>query len=605
MLGMHGPSCDFGPDDRPPVIGTLAPSRLRELLAEVQDRIAEIVGVRDQMDRLIEAMLVVTAGLDLDNTLRTIVHTAIELVDARYGALGVRETDKSSKQLAEFVYEGIDDRTRVMIGDLPRGHGVLGLLFEQPKPIRLADMSAHPSSVGFPANHPPMRTFLGVPVQVRNEIFGNLYLTEKSGGQEFTEDDEVVVQALAAAAGIAIANARLYEESRIRQQWLEATQDVAAVVLAGGDPDEALELITARALTLTGAACAYLALPEDPDMPSEEVGELVVVSASGLDAQQIVGQRIPVRGSRTGAAFRDEQYVPTDEPCGEPELDSPVKYGQVLTSPLRAGQAVIGVLATLRSAEMPALDAAGQMMMAGFANQAALALQLSNTQRRMRELDVVSERDRIARDLHDHVIQRLFAVGLSLQGTAQRARAPEVKSRLSETINDVQTIVQDIRHSIFDLHSSTSAEAPILRKRLHAVVAEMTAETDLRTSIRLAGPVSVLTSTMFDHVEAVLRETLSNVVRHAHASAVSVKLTIGDDVILEITDNGIGLPEDISRRSGLANIAARAYEAGGTFSAGRGPSEGTVIRWSVPLPPVSSGGAHIPHATTPDNATDR
>ncbi|WP_085997175.1 GAF domain-containing sensor histidine kinase [Nocardia pneumoniae] len=589
MSGMQGPSADFGLDGRPPVIGTLAPSRLRELLAEVQDRIAEIVGVRDQMDRLIEAMLVVTAGLDLDNTLRTIVHTAIELVDAGYGALGVRETDKSSKQLAEFVYEGIDDRTRVLIGDLPRGHGVLGLLFEQPKPIRLADLSAHPSSVGFPANHPPMKTFLGVPVQVRDEIFGNLYLTEKAGGQEFTEDDEVVVQALAAAAGIAIANARLYEESRIRQQWLEATQDVATVVLAGGEPSEVLELITERALAATQSVCAYLALPEDPEMPSEEVSELVVVSAAGTDARKIVGERIPVHGSDTGAAFRDDEGTSADEPSVALRLDSPAAFGPALTLPLRAGQSVIGVLSVMRSAEMPALDAAGRTMMTAFANQAALALQLANSQRRMRELDVVSERDRIARDLHDHVIQRLFAVGLSLQGTAQRARAPEIKSRLGETINDVQTIVQDIRHSIFDLHSSTSAEAPVLRKRLHAVVAEMTAETELRTSIRLAGPVSVLSSTMFDHVEAVLREALSNVVRHAHASAVSIKLTIGDDVVLEIADNGVGLPEDLSRRSGLANMAARTEESGGSFSAGKGPTGGTVVRWSVPLPQRSAG----------------
>ncbi|MBF6079357.1 GAF domain-containing protein [Nocardia beijingensis] len=588
MSGMQGASAEYGLDGRPPVIGTLAQSRLRELLAEVQDRIAEIVGVRDQMDRLIEAMLVVTAGLELDNTLRAIVHTAIELVDARYGALGVRETDETSKQLAEFVYEGIDDRTRVLIGDLPRGHGVLGLLFEQPKPIRLADMSAHPSSVGFPANHPPMKTFLGVPVQVRDEIFGNLYLTEKAGGQEFTEDDEVVVQALAAAAGIAIANARLYEESRIRQQWLEATQEVATVVLAGGEPAEVLELIAERVLTLTDSVCAYIALQEDPEMPSEEVSELVVASAAGADAEGILGQRISLDGSHTGAAYRDLEGSWADGPGGGLKLDSSVKYGPALTSPLRAGQSVIGVLTVMRSAEMPTLDAAGRTMMTAFADQAALALQLANSQRRMRELDVVSERDRIARDLHDHVIQRLFAVGLSLQGTAQRARTPEIKSRLSETINDVQTIVQDIRHSIFDLHSSTSAEAPVLRKRLHAVVAEMTAETELRTSIRLAGPVSVLTSTIFDHVEAVLRESLSNVVRHAHASTVSVKLTIGDDVVLEVADNGIGLPEELSRRSGLANMAARTEESGGSFSTGKAPAGGTVVRWSVPLPQRSA-----------------
>lgn len=252
-----------------PVMETLSQLRLRELLAEVQDRIAQIVGVRDQMDRLIEAMLVVTAGLDLDNTLRTIVHTAIELVDAGYGALGVRETDKDSLQLAEFVYEGIDDRTRVLIGDLPRGHGVLGVLIEEPKPIRLTDLSTHPASVGFPEHHPPMHTFLGVPVKVRDEVFGNLYLTEKAGGQEFTEDDEVIVQALAAAAGTAIANARLYEQSQIRQQWLEATQDVATELLAGSEPDDVLELVADRALQLTQSAVAFLALPEDPDIPHD------------------------------------------------------------------------------------------------------------------------------------------------------------------------------------------------------------------------------------------------------------------------------------------------------------------------------------------------
>ncbi|CCF63701.1 two-component system sensor kinase, putative GAF domains, dosS gene [Nocardia cyriacigeorgica GUH-2] len=564
------------------MIETLTQSRLRELLLEVQERISEIIGVRDQMDRLIEAMLVVTAGLDLDNTLRSIVHTAIELVDARYGALGVRESDKGSKKLAEFVYEGIDDRTRVMIGDLPEGHGVLGLLFEQPKPIRLADLSQHPSSVGFPPHHPPMRTFLGVPVQVRDEIFGNLYLTEKANGQEFTADDEVVVQALAAAAGSAIANARLYEESQVRQQWLEATQEVATAALAGGAPPDLLQLITERALALTHSATAYLAMPEDPDTPSEEVGELVITAAAGADAASSLGRRILVRWLSTTLSFeRITDQTTTDLKAGpDGEVDS------IETFQLRAGHSVLGVLAIVRPAGIAALDSTVRKMMTAFADQAALALQLADTQRRMRELDVVSERDRIARDLHDHVIQRLFAVGLSLQGTVSRARAPEVKTRLTNTVNDIQSIVQEIRHSIFDLHASSSAETPVLRKRLHAVVGEMTGETDLRTSIRLSGPVSVLSPTMFDHVEAVLRESLSNVVRHAHANSVSIKLTIGDDVVLEVVDDGVGLPDIIERHSGLANMAARTQEAGGTFGVEPNPSGGTILRWSAPLPQV-------------------
>ncbi|MBF6358917.1 GAF domain-containing sensor histidine kinase [Nocardia farcinica] len=583
MLGMEGRSSRPGSNDRPPVIETLAQSRLRELLAEVQDRIAEIVNVRDQMDRLIEAMLVVTAGLDLDNTLRSIVHTAIELVDAKYGALGVRESDRDSKELAEFVYEGIDDRTRVLIGDLPRGHGVLGLLIDDPRPIRLADMSAHPASVGFPDHHPPMRTFLGVPVQVGGEVFGNLYLTEKAGGHEFTEDDEVVVQALAAAAGIAIANARLYEESRIRQQWLEATQQVATRLLAGGETSEVFTVITERALALTGSACAFLALPEDPDVPPEDLTELVVVAAAGADADTLTGTRLPMDETHTGVAFRDGRPLAVDT-ADAPSFATSLEYGPVLTLPLRAGNAVVGLLTTMRALGMPPVDAAGQAMMSAFADQAALALQMAATQRRMRELDVVSERDRIARDLHDHVIQRLFAVGLSLQSTVSRARAPEIKTRLMDTVNDVQSIVQEIRHSIFDLHSSSAAEAPALRKRLHAVLAEMTEETDLRTSIRLSGPVSVLAPAMFDDVEAVLREAVSNVVRHAKATSLSVRLTIRDDVELEIVDNGIGLPEDLPRRSGLANMAARTEKAGGAFRAERGRDGGTVIHWSVPLP---------------------
>ncbi|MGY4099909.1 GAF domain-containing protein [Nocardia sp. R16R-3T] len=566
------------------VTETLSQLRLRELLGEVQDRITQIAGVRDQMDRLIEAMLVVTAGLDLDNTLRSIVHTAIELVDAEYGALGVRETDKLSIQLAEFVYEGIDDRTRVMIGDLPRGHGVLGLLFEQPKPLRLADLSNHPSSVGFPAHHPPMHTFLGVPVKVRDEIFGNLYLTEKAGGQEFTEDDEVVVQALAAAAGIAIANARLYEQSRIRQQWLEANRDVATELLAGGEPGTALELVADRALTLTHSACTFLALPEDPDTPTEDVTELVVVAAAGIGAEKLIGERIPMSAAHTGEAFRYGRVDTVDELNFTPSFDVPSKFGPALILPLRAEDSVIGMLATVQPAGAQPLDEAGQSMMAAFSDQAALALQQATTQRRMRELDVLSDRDRIARDLHDHVIQRLFAVGLSLQGTAQRARAPELKARLTETIHDIQSIVQEIRHSIFDLHSPTTADAPTLRKRLHGIVADMVGESGLRTTIRLAGPLTVLAPPLSEDVEAVLREAVSNAVRHASATTVSVHLRVRDDVMIEVTDDGVGLPDDVARLSGLANLATRAEQAGGSFRVVKGPDGGTVLRWSAPLP---------------------
>lgn len=570
--------------DRPAVTETLSQLRLRELLDEVQDRIAQIVDVRDRMDRLMEAMLSITTGLDLDDTLRSIVHTAIELVDAEYGALGVYGTEQAKDQLAQFIYEGIDDHTRVLIGDLPRGHGVLGLLIQDPKPIRLPNISGHPASVGFPAHHPPMHSFLGVPVRVRDEVFGNLYLTEKIGAQEFTEDDEVVVQALAAAAGIAIENARLYARSQERHRWLEATRDVATDLLVGGTPQEILDLVTERALKLTGAACTFVALPEDPDLPCREAGQLSIAAAAGERAGDLREQRLPLHSSRADQVFRHGRTIALDRVHDDFLPGTNTDWGPALVLPLVVGDEVIGVLAALQPVGSRPLDPAVQAMMSVIANQAALALQLAETQQRMRELDVVADRDRIARDLHDHVIQRLFAVGLGLQGTLQRARSPEVKARLGETIEDLQSIVQEIRHSIFDLHSNASATSTDYRKHLHNIVTELTAETDLRTTIRLAGPLTVLTPPLSDDVEAALREAVSNVVRHAHATTLSVELRVNDEVALEVTDDGIGLAPESDRRSGLANLTARAQRAGGSCRITGNPAGGTILHWSAPLP---------------------
>jgi len=244
----------------PPLRDTLSQLRLRELLVEVQDRVEQIVEGRDRLDGLLDAMLVVTSGLELDETLRTIVHTAIQLVDARYGAVGVRGQDH---ELVEFIYEGIDEEMREKIGHLPEGRGVLGVLIDDPKPIRLDNISHHAASVGFPPNHPPMRTFLGVPVRIRDEVFGNLYLTEKANGQPFSEDDEVLVYALAAAAGIAIDNARLYEASKMRQAWIEATRDIGTELLSGTDPARVFRLVADESRLLSGAEQTFVAVPED------------------------------------------------------------------------------------------------------------------------------------------------------------------------------------------------------------------------------------------------------------------------------------------------------------------------------------------------------
>jgi signal transduction histidine kinase len=552
---------------------TLSQLRLRELLTEVQERIAQIIEGRDRLDGLIEAILTVTSELDLAATLRTIVHTAIELVDARYGALGVRG---SGHDLVQFIYEGIDDEMRERIGHLPEGRGVLGVLIDDPKPIRLDDIAHHPASVGFPPNHPPMRAFLGVPVRIRDEVFGNLYLTEKANRQPFTEDDEVIVEALAAAAGIAIENARLYEQSRARQAWIEATRDIATKLLSGAEPATVFRLIADEALELTAAQATLVAVPVDSDMPSAEVAELVVTEMAGGRPTQTA--TIPVCGTMVGQVFRDRTPQRFDNlEIGTAKLPR----GPALVLPLRATDKVIGVLVALRADGATPFSHAEQEMMAAFADQATLAWQLATTQRMARELDVLTERDRIARDLHDQVIQRLFAVGLGLQGTIPRARSPEVQQRLSQYVDDLQEVIQEIRTTIFDLHGPAGG-ATRLRQRLDEAIAQFS-NGKLHIATQFIGPLSVVDASLADHAEAVVREAVSNAVRHANATTLTVSVRVEDDLCIGVVDDGRGIPEHITG-SGLTNLLQRAQQAGGTFTLDTPPTGGTLLRWSAPLP---------------------
>lgn len=563
---------DRSNDGPPHVRATLSGLRLRELLTEVQDRVEQIVEGRDRLDGLVEAMLVVTSGLELDETLKTIVHTAIELVDAGYGALGVRGHDH---ELVAFIYEGIDEEMRERIGHLPEGRGVLGVLIDDPKPIRLDNISHHVSSVGFPANHPPMQTFLGVPVRIRDEVFGNLYLTEKAGGQPFSEDDEVLVQALAAAAGIAIDNARLYEQSRTRLSWIEATRDIGTELLAGTDPATVFRLVADQSRHLSGAEMTLVAVPADVDLPVGDMTELVVAATAG-DGPVAALHSMPIAGTTIGEAFVQRSPGRFDHI----ELEGGTT-GPALVLPLRASDEVAGVLVALRPVGTPPFSTEQFDMMTAFADQAALAWQLASTQRQMRELSVLTDRDRIARDLHDHVIQRLFAVGLALQGTIPRARVPEVQQRLADCVDDLQQVIQEIRTAIFDLHGSSSGVTR-LRQRLDEAVAQF-ANANLRTSVQYVGPLSVVDATLADHAEAVVREAVSNAVRHAKAASLAISVAVGDDLTIEVVDNGCGIEGDITG-SGLTNLRKRADEAGGSFAIEAVPTGGTKLRWCAPLP---------------------
>lgn len=554
---------------------TLSQLRLRELLLEVQDRIEQIVEGRDRLDGLIDAILAITSGLKLDATLRAIVHTAAELVDARYGALGVRGYDH---RLVEFVYEGIDEETRHLIGSLPEGRGVLGALIEEPKPIRLDDISRHPASVGFPLHHPPMRTFLGVPVRIRDEVFGNLYLTEKADGQPFSDDDEVLVQALAAAAGIAVDNARLFEESRTREAWIEATRDIGTQMLAGADPAMVFRLIAEEALTLMAGAATLVAVPLDDEAPACEVDDLVIVEVAGEISPAVKQMTVAVSGTLIGGVFHDR--TPRRFDRLDLAVDGPVEPGPALVLPLRAADTVAGVLVALRSADEQPFSDKQLDMMAAFADQAALAWRLATAQRQMREVEILTDRDRIARDLHDHVIQRLFAVGLTLQGAAPRARVPAVRESIYSSIDDLQEIIQEIRSAIFDLHAGPS-RATGLRHRLDKVIDQL-AIPALHTTVQYTGPLSVVDTVLANHAEAVLREAVSNAVRHANATSLAINVSVEDDVRVEVVDDGVGISGDITE-SGLRNLRQRADDAGGEFTVENMPTGGTLLRWSAPL----------------------
>jgi signal transduction histidine kinase len=552
----------------------LAQDHLRDLLAEVQDGIERVVATtRERMDALLNAVIVVSAGLDLDRTLNQIIEAATELVDARYGALGKLDADGG---LSQFLTVGVDDATRALIGPLPTGRGVLGVVIDEAKPLRLDDLSKHAISAGFPAHHPPMRTFLGVPVLARGAVFGRLYVTEKNNGQPFTDDDEVVLQALAAAAGVAIDNARLYEDARRRQHWLEAIGEVSAELLAGTDATDALHLIAARAQELTGADYTLIAVPPDAEPDQSEVSELVVVVSVGVRAARIA-DRIPIAGSTAGAVFIDQ--VPRNVP--RLAFDLAEEFGPALALPLGGGASIAGVLLAVRGRGAPLFDPHELHLVSTFADHAALALQQAKSQAAQRELEMVADRDRIARDLHDHVIQRLFGIGLAMQTTHRRAASPELADRINNHVHQLQLVIGDIRTTIFELQTDPT-RAHLLRTALHTAITELVADTEIRATIRISSAMDAVPAELAQHAQAVIREAVSNSVRHANATELTVTVSVDKDLVIDVADDGDGIPETVAR-SGLDNLRHRATDSGGTFTVGPGRWSGTHLIWSAPL----------------------
>jgi len=550
--------------------GLLSGLRLDELLREVQDRLAEIMATRDRMQGLLDAFLSVGTGLELDVTLQRLVEAAVDLVQARYGALGVLGRHGG---LSQFIHVGIDEPTLARMGQLPEGKGLLGQLIADPRPLRLADLSKHEVSVGFPAQHPPMRSFLGVPVRVRDAVFGNLYLTEKADGGEFTHADEVVVEALAAAAGIAVQNADLFEQSRLRQRWLEATAEIRTELLAGAGEKDALRLIAQRTLELTRADTTVIVLGPAAD------GSFTVAARRGQD-EDVADERVPA-GHRLLADVVDGRAPVLAESADELWGNSAAAYGSVVAVPLQTSDSVIGVLTALRVVGKEPFHPTEVPLLTSFAEQAMLALQLEEKNRTQRQLDVFADRDRIARDLHDHVIQRLFATGLQLQSTLRRVPDPAAQQRIGQAVEDLDTTIREIRTAIFDLH--TTADDTGLRRKLLDTASEAAAGSALSPSVRISGPVdTVVPAQVATHAVAVVREAISNAVRHSHAATVTLTVDAGDDLVVDVLDDGVGIPADVGR-SGLHNLEDRARECGGRLSVHQVEPSGTRLTWRVPL----------------------
>jgi signal transduction histidine kinase len=557
----------------------LLPSlRLDELLDELQVRLQAVLSTRDRVHSLLEAVVAVGSSLELEVLLRNIVETAVSLVDARFGAMGVIG---EGGRLAEFIPVGLNSSEIEAIHHWPEGKGLLGLLVTEPKPLRLADIKDHPASFGFPAGHPPMKTFLGAPIRIRGQVYGNLYLTEKLGGGQFDTEDEAVIVALAAAAGVAIENARLYDQARRQQRWLSATADVTSHLLSGADPGEALSMITNKALEMTGADLVMVTLP------MADGQHVRIEHAAGLDAEQALGLVVPLEDSVTEAVMSTGERLSISDYPTDPRVITTAKaklpIGTLEAVPLGAPGKVRGVLSAGRRQGSTPLSPAAADMLATFAAQAAIGLELAEHRRQAEQMAVFEDRDRIAKDLHDLVIQRLYATGMSLQGVTSLIRAPEVAERVTRSVDALDDTIREIRSAIFALQTRSDTKPAAARARILFVAQEMASALGFPPSLQLDGALdTVLPDQITEHLLTALREALSNAARHSGASQVDVTVTANGELVLEVKDNGVGIVPG-GRRSGLRNLEQRAAALGGSMVTRPAGGGGTELIWRVPI----------------------
>jgi len=560
---------------------------LDQLLTQLIERAEDVRGAHHGLRELIRATNMITGDLDLTTVLRRIAEAACQLARARYGALGVIAPGGG---LEQFIHVGMDDDAVTRIGHLPEGKGLLGALIEAPQPIRLRHLDEDPRSVGFPEGHPAMDSFLGVPIRVRDVVFGNLYLTGRLDRDEFTEQDQELVTSLAATAAVAIENARLFEQARRRQQWLAASTDITQQLLST-QGEEPLHLIARRTQEVADADAVTVVLPVG------DTGRFIVEVATGDSADQLTAMSYPQEGTlsahvlETGEPALVEDMSPSQ--LYAVHMSELMAIGALMALPLSGAHGRRGVLLVARLRGRPRFTEAELGMATTFANHAAIALELTDARARQQRVVLLEDRDRIARDLHDHVIQRLFALGLSVESVATALDGPPA-DRLGRVVTELDETIRQIRTTIFQLRGSISPGDGV-RSAVLALLPELTGSLGFQPEVSFRGPVDLIVDAdTTDEIRAVIREGLTNVARHAAARRARVVVTAESQrLTVEISDDGRGLGET-TRRSGLDNLRRRAEARGGRFditSPWPEPSEqpaapppgGTQLLWTIPL----------------------
>jgi signal transduction histidine kinase len=532
--------------------------------------------------------VLVGSDLELEPMLQRIIEAAVDLVDARYGALGV--LDESGGRLAEFITVGIDGDGRTAIGDLPKGLGLLGSIIHDAQPLRLAEITEHPDSSGFPPNHPPMTSFLGVPVRVRGTVFGNLYLTDKTSAEVFSDIDEELATGLAAAAGVAIENARLYDHGRRREAAMAALKEVATALVDDIDRGDSHQLVAHHARQLLGADLATITEPE----PGGE--RLVIEIVDGAGSDDLRGRSFPRGGTVAGDVLRTGTTVAVED-CGlhdrvHPDHLDGDHFGPALFVSLSAAGEPFATLTVARHRPAPTFGPADIELIETFATQASLVLDRDRGRHHLQRLRLLEDQERIGRDLHDTVIGDLFGVGLSLQSALGAVHDPATSERIGVAIDQIDRTIARIRTVIFGIEVAAADPDGRLRDTILDVVHDRGALLQAAPTIRFAGNLDVVPERVGSDAIATLREAIANIVKHARATSVDIEVTVDDALTMRVTDDGVG-PGPTGRThdgNGLHNMRTRAEQLGGTFTITPGPQAGAVLTWSVPLVGPTRGG---------------